>query len=63
LDHSEETQNISEDKFRKLIRSIPVALSITTVSEGRFLDVNAALECVGFAWHHVDSGHQAHNYL
>jgi PAS domain S-box-containing protein len=44
LEQSEENRKISEDKFRKLFRSIPVAVSITTVSEGRFLDVNAAFE-------------------
>jgi PAS domain S-box-containing protein len=45
LEQSEESRKISEDKFQKVFRSSPVAFSITTVNEGRFLDVNAAFEC------------------
>ena len=44
LEQSEESRKISEDKFQKVFRSSPVAFSITTVSEGRFLDVNTAFE-------------------
>jgi PAS domain S-box-containing protein len=44
LEQSEESRKISEDKFRRIFSSSPVAFSITTVSEGRFLDVNAAFE-------------------
>jgi PAS domain S-box-containing protein len=45
LEQSEESRKISEDKFQKVFRSSPVAFSITTVNEGRFLDVNTAFEC------------------
>ncbi len=45
LDQSEEGRKISEDKFQKVFRSSPVAFSITTLEDGRFLDVNAAFEC------------------
>lgn len=44
LEQSEESRRVSEDKFEKVFRSSPVPFSITTVSEGRFLDVNAAFE-------------------
>jgi PAS domain S-box-containing protein len=37
-------QRISEDKFQKVFRSSPIAFSITTLGEGRFLDVNRAFE-------------------
>jgi PAS domain S-box-containing protein len=45
LEQSEEGRKISEDKFQKVFRSSPVPFSVTTVNEGRFLDVNAAFEC------------------
>src|SRR5581483_651511 len=41
---SEDSRRISEEKFQKVFRSSPVPFSITTVEEGRFLDVNAAFE-------------------
>jgi PAS domain S-box-containing protein len=44
LEQSEESRKISEDKFQKVFSSSPVAFSITTVTEGRFLDVNTAFE-------------------
>jgi PAS domain S-box-containing protein len=44
LGESEESRKISEDKFQKVFRASPVALSITTIKEGRFLDVNEAFE-------------------
>lgn len=44
LEYSEENRRTSEDKFQKVFHSNPVAFSITTVDEGRFLDVNAAFE-------------------
>jgi PAS domain S-box-containing protein len=34
----------SDDKFQKVFRSSPIAFSISTVDEGRFLDVNTAFE-------------------
>jgi len=45
LEQSEERRKTSEDMFEKVFRSSPVPFSITTVNEGRFLDVNAAFEC------------------
>jgi PAS domain S-box-containing protein len=45
LVQSEEGRRVSEDKFQKVFRSSPVPFSITTVAEGRFLDVNTAFEC------------------
>jgi PAS domain S-box-containing protein len=44
LEQSEESRRISEEKFQKVFRSSPIPFSITTVSEGRFVDVNAAFE-------------------
>jgi GAF domain-containing protein len=41
---SEEGRRISDDKFQKVFRSSPIAFSITTLGEGRFLDVNAAFK-------------------
>jgi PAS domain S-box-containing protein len=34
----------SEDRFQKVFRSSPVPFSITTVADGRFVDVNTAFE-------------------
>jgi PAS domain S-box-containing protein len=45
LVQSEEGRRRSEDKFQKVFRSSPVPFSITTVADGRFVDVNAAFEC------------------
>jgi PAS domain S-box-containing protein len=44
LEQSEVGRRVSEDKFQKVFRSSPIAFSITTVNEGRFIDVNAAFE-------------------
>ena len=44
LEQSEEGRRASEDKFQKVFRSSPIPVSITTVNEGRFVDVNAAFE-------------------
>ena len=44
LAQSEGSQRSSEEKFQKVFRSSPIPFSITTVKEGRFLDVNAAFE-------------------
>lgn len=44
LAESEGWRRLTEEKFQKVFRSSPVALSITTLTEGRFLDVNAAFE-------------------
>jgi len=45
LVQSEEGRRLSEDKFQKIFRSSPVPFSITTLADGRFVDVNAAFEC------------------
>ena len=44
LRHAEGDRRLSEDKFQKVFRSNPIPLSITTVDEGRFLEVNTAFE-------------------
>ena len=44
LAQSEGSRRSSEEKFQKVFRSSPIPFSITTVKEGRFLDVNAAFE-------------------
>jgi PAS domain S-box-containing protein len=44
LAQSEEGRRISEDKFQKVFRASPIPFSITTLHEGRFLDVNCAFE-------------------
>jgi PAS domain S-box-containing protein len=37
-------RQVSEDKFQKVFRSSPIPFSITTLTEGRFVDVNVAFE-------------------
>jgi len=44
LEEAEGGRRISEEKFQKVFRASPIAFSITTIDEGRFLDVNAAFE-------------------
>jgi PAS domain S-box-containing protein len=44
LRQAEEGRERSEEKFTRVFRSSPIAFSITTVDEGRFLDVNEAFE-------------------
>jgi PAS domain S-box-containing protein len=44
LDQAKEGRRVSEEKFQKIFHSCPVAFSITTLEEGRFLEVNAAFE-------------------
>jgi PAS domain S-box-containing protein len=44
LDQSEADRRVSEEKFQKIFDSSPIAFSITTLEEGRFLEVNAAFE-------------------
>jgi len=44
LRQSEESRELSEEKFTKVFRSSPIAFSITTANEGRFLDVSEAFE-------------------
>jgi len=45
LVQSEEVRRLSEDRFQKVFRASPVPFSITTIADGRFVDVNAAFEC------------------
>ena len=44
LQQAEESRARSEEKFTKVFRSSPIAFSITTVTEGRFIDVNDVFE-------------------
>jgi PAS domain S-box-containing protein len=44
LQQAEKGRTLSEDKFTKVFRLSPIAFSITTVAEGRFIDVNEAFE-------------------
>lgn len=44
LDQSEASRRVSEEKFQKIFHCSPIAFSITTLEEGRFLEVNAAFE-------------------
>ncbi len=49
LDQSEAGRRLAEEKFQKIFHSSPIAFSITTLEEGRFLEVNAAFEgCYGY---------------
>ena len=42
-EQSEEARRVSEERFQKVFRSSPIPFSITTLAEGRFLDVNRRL--------------------
>ena len=44
LAQSEGTRRDSEETFQKVFRFCPIPFSITTLDEGRFIDVNAAFE-------------------
>jgi PAS domain S-box-containing protein len=44
LNQSEAGRRHSEEKFQKIFDSTPIAFSITTLEEGRFLEINAAFE-------------------
>jgi PAS domain S-box-containing protein len=44
LNQSEAGRRVSEEKFQKIFHSSPIAFSITTLEEGRFLEVNSAFE-------------------
>jgi PAS domain S-box-containing protein len=44
LDQSEQGRRVSEEKFEKIFDSSPIAFSITTLEEGRILEVNKAFE-------------------
>ena len=44
LAQSENNRRASEEQFQRLFRLMPVALSVTTLDEGKFVDVNEAFE-------------------
>ena len=44
LREAQQGRTLSEERFTKVFRSSPIAFSITTVTEGRFIDVNEAFE-------------------
>jgi PAS domain S-box-containing protein len=44
LGESEAGRRNSEEKFQSIFRSSPIPFSITTLAEGRYLDVNKAFE-------------------
>ena len=44
LAQSEEGRKASHERFRKLFRFTPIAYSVTTLAEGRFVEVNEAFE-------------------
>jgi two-component system, NtrC family, sensor kinase len=44
LRQAQQGRELSEGKFSRVFRSSPIAFSITTADEGRFLDVNEAFE-------------------
>jgi PAS domain S-box-containing protein len=44
LQKAEEGRTRSEERFTRVFRSSPIAFSITTVADGRFVDVNDAFE-------------------
>jgi two-component system cell cycle sensor histidine kinase/response regulator CckA len=47
---AEKALRLSEEKFSKAFRASPTAMAITTLAEGRFLDVNDSFErCSGFS--------------
>jgi PAS domain S-box-containing protein len=44
LREAQQGRTLSEERFSRVFRSSPIAFSITTVAEGRFIDVNEAFE-------------------
>jgi PAS domain S-box-containing protein len=44
LAQSEDSRRSSEEKFQRVFQSSPISFSITTVKEGKFIDVNSAFE-------------------
>jgi len=60
LDESEAGRRVSEEKFEKIFDSSPIAFSITTLEDGRFLEVNKAFELrYGYSRQEV-LGHTVH---
>jgi PAS domain S-box-containing protein len=61
LDESEESRRLSEERFEKIFDSSPIAFSITTLEEGRILEVNQAFELrYGYSRQEV-VGHTVHD--
>jgi PAS domain S-box-containing protein len=44
LEELEQGRRASEDRFQKVFRSVPVAISLTSLVEGRFIEVNERFE-------------------
>jgi PAS domain S-box-containing protein len=44
LEESEQGRRASEDRFQRVFRSVPVAISLTSLAEGTFIEVNEAFE-------------------
>jgi PAS domain S-box-containing protein len=44
LSLSEESRKASEERFRKIFQSTPIAFSVMTLADGRFIDVNGTFE-------------------
>ena len=44
LQESEQGRRASEDLFQKVFRSVPVAISLTSLAEGKFIEVNETFE-------------------
>jgi PAS domain S-box-containing protein len=44
LESSEQERRASEDRFQKVFQSAPVAMSVTSFDEGRFIEVNETFE-------------------
>jgi PAS domain S-box-containing protein len=44
LKESEQGRRASEERFQKVFRSAPVAMSVTSLAEGRFIEVNETFE-------------------
>jgi len=44
LEQATGSRQVSEDKFHRVFRCSPIPFSITTVKEGRFVEINAAFE-------------------
>lgn len=44
LEESEQGRRASEDRFQKVFQSVPAAISVTSLAEGRFIEVNETFE-------------------
>ena len=44
LEESEQGRSASEDRFQKVFRSVPVAIAVTSLAAGRFMEVNETFE-------------------